>query len=385
MSARVPRPLALVLGDIDMVRPLARAGVPCALYAMPGNVARRSRHVCERLPFVDHWGEQEAMTDLLLAFAARQPVPPVLFPQTDGDLLALSRHRERLDGPCRLLLAERDMVATLLDKAAFSTFAQRAELPVPRAVHVRHDGPSTTTGLRFPLVVKPLTRHPERWAPVAARAKALSVEDGERLDAILRDVRDREVDVLVQEAIPGPESAIESYHAYVDAGGMLVAGFTGRKIRTFPTRYGHSTALEVTDEDDVRRAGAGILERIGLRGLAKLDFKRGPDGTLHLLEINPRATLWLNPGAVAGVNLAALVYADLAGEPRPPVGRVRAGVRWCQPTEDVRAARAEGLSMVRWLGFLASCETRSALAWDDPWPFLRGTVLPAVGRRLLRR
>lgn len=385
MSVRVPRALAVVLGDIDLVRPLARAGVPCALYAMSTNVAQRSRYVRARLPFVDHWGEQEAMTDLLLAFASRQPVPPVLFPQTDGDLLALSRHRERLDGPFRLLLADRDLVSTLLDKAAFSTFAQQADLPVPRAVHVRHDRPPSAIDLHFPLVVKPLTRHPERWAPVAARAKALRVEDGERLDAILRDVRSREVDVLVQEAVPGPESAIESFHAYVDAHGELVAGFTGRKIRTFPTRYGHSTALEVTDTADVRAVGAGILERIALRGLVKLDFKRGPEGTLHLLEINPRATLWHNMGAIAGVNLAALAYADLAGEPRPTVHPVRAGVRWCQPTEDLRAARAEGISTARWLRFLASCETRSALAWDDPWPFLGGTVLPAIRRRVLGR
>ena len=64
-----------------------------------------------------------------------------------------------------------------------------------------------------------------------------------------------------------------------------------------------------------------IVERLALTGVAKLDFKRDPQGNLRLLEINPRFNLWHHAGAIAGVNIPALVYADLAGLPRPPVIR----------------------------------------------------------------
>jgi hypothetical protein len=147
---------------------------------------------------------------------------------------------------------------------------------------------------------------------------------------------------LVQEFVHGSEARIESYHCYVDQEGRVAGEFTGRKIRTYPMRFGHTTALEITEAADVRRLGRDIVERLGISGVAKLDFKRDMQGQLRLLEINPRFTLWHHPAAIAGVNIPALVYADLTGRPRPAPARLRAGLRWCRPWKDFPAAREGG-------------------------------------------
>src|SRR5207237_1799827 len=131
----------------------------------------------------------------------------------------------------------------------------------------------------------------------------------------------------------------ERCDADVDGGGASAGDFTGRKIRTLPPTFGQTTALEVTDTDDVRELGRRCIEVLGLRGVVKVDLKRSPSGGLCLLEVNPRFNLWHLPGAVAGVNLPALVYADLAGIARPAFGPARAGVRWAQPSRDLRGAR----------------------------------------------
>ena len=154
----------------------------------------------------------------------------------------------------------------------------------------------------------------------------------------------------------------------------------GRKIRTLPLSYGHTTALEITDTADVRGQGRSIVERLGLTGVAKLDFKRDAQRKLHLLEINPRFNLWHNAGAAAGVNIPALVYADLAGLPRPAVTRAKAGVRWCRIWKDFPAARASGIPLARWLPWALGCERKSAVSWDDPMPVLRS----AWGRMIMR-
>ena len=78
----------------------------------------------------------------------------------------------------------------------------------------------------------------------------------------------------------------------------------------------------------MRQLGRDIVERLKLFGVAKLDFKRDGAGKLHLLEINPRFTLWHHAAAVAGLNIPALVYADLTGTPRPAATRAKTGVRW---------------------------------------------------------
>jgi predicted ATP-grasp superfamily ATP-dependent carboligase len=389
MTRRRPDPAAapaVVMGDTDLVRPLALAGIRCAVFAEPQDPVRRSRGVTALIPWVDHWAHPEAVIDRLLEHAATLAGPPVLFPQTDGDLMAVSRHRDRLGDAVRLLLADADLVEAAVDKAAFARLADSLELPVPPSRRIQaEDVAPGDLGLRLPLVVKPLVRDATRWRAIEGSAKAVHVESQSELAALWERLAAARLPVLAQEAIPGPESRIESFHAYVDAAGDLVAGFTGKKIRTFPQRYGHSSALVLTDVADVRALGEEVVGRLGVRGVAKVDFKRDAGGRLWLLEINPRFTLWHHLAAVAGLNIPAIVHADLSGGPRPPVRRARPGVRWCDPILDVRASRASGVGLVRWARWAASCEAMSDFAWDDPLPLLdrvAGRVIrPVLARR----
>ena len=121
---------------------------------------------------------------------------------------------------------------------------------------------------------------------------------------------------------------------------------------------------------------------LALSGVAKLDFKRDPRGNLRLLEINPRFNLWHHAGAVAGVNIPALVYADLVGMPRPLVTHAKAGVRWCRMWKDFPAARASGVPLTAWLPWALGSEAKSTLSWDDPMPFLRSTFHRVAGRHI---
>lgn len=377
---------AVVMGDTDLVRPLALAGIPCAVFAEPADPVRRSRGVTAQIPWIDHWAHPEAVAARLLDHARTLAEPPVLFPQTDGDLTAVSRQRDRLEGAVRMLLAGRELVEAAVDKAAFAQLAESLDLPVPPSRRIQADEVAPEAlGLGLPVVVKPLVRDATRWRAIEGSAKAVHVESASELAALWERLAAARLPVLAQEAIPGPESRIESFHAYVDAGGDLVAGFTGKKIRTFPQRYGHSSALILTDAADVHALGEEVVGRLGVRGVAKVDFKRDAGGRLWLLEINPRFTLWHHPAAVAGLNIPAIVHADLSGAPRPPVRRARPGVRWCDPLLDVRAARASGVGLRRWARWAAGCEAVSDFAWDDPLPLLdrvAGRVLrPVLARR----
>ena len=385
-ARRLAGPGAVVLGDIDLVRPLAAAGIRCAAFAEPHDPVRLSREVADVLPWSDPWERQEEVLATLAEYAARQDGKPVLMPQGDGELLLVSRHRERLAESCSFLLAGAELVEDLVDKGRFLALAERLELPVPRARRVlASDATPEDLGLRFPLVVKPLHRQAERWGPIEAAAKARHVEDAAELAELWPRLRDAELEVLAQEVVPGPETRVESYHTYVDPDRRTVAEFTGRKIRTVPARYGHSTAVELTEVEDVAALGREVVERIGLVGVGKADFKRAPDGTLHLLEVNPRFTLWHNPAAIAGANMPALVYADVTGGPRPATGRVRPGVTWCLPLSDLRAVREEGVPLGEWARFLRRCDVISGLTARDPLPLFPGAFLRAAQRRASER
>ena len=380
-NTRATAPLACVMGDMDLVRPLVSAGIGCAVVGRPGSPSLHSRHAQARLPWSDFSGDADGLVEKLIDFARAQPKPPVLFYEDDAQLLLISRFRDRLASAFRFVIADAELVEDLVDKARFQDLAERHELAVPPAQRLQ---PATqnpdTLALRFPILVKPLTRL-ARWNDNAGLHKAFAAENAEALRALWPQLVALDVELLAQELIPGAEAQIESYHCYIARRGGIVAEFTGRKIRTYPPAFGHTTALEITDAADVRQRGRAIAERLGLTGVAKFDFKRDAAGALHLLEINPRFTLWHHPAAVAGLNIPALVYADLAGMPRPPVRPARPGVRWCRAWTDFPAARAMGVPLGEWLAWTWRCEAKSSLSWDDPLALPRATWHRLAGRR----
>jgi predicted ATP-grasp superfamily ATP-dependent carboligase len=380
------RPLACVLGDTDLVRPLGLAGIRCAAVTRRDSPKAYSRYVDVRIDWADNWSQGDRMSANLLAFAAECPVPPVLFFQYDGDLLFVSHYREALAERFRFTIADSELIHQLVDKTHFRELAIERGLPVPATTVL---WPAVEAGppelpLAFPVVLKPVTRRDSTWGPIASRAKALIVDSPAALAALWPQLAAAGIGMVAQEHVAGGEDRIESYHAYVDERGEVAGEFTGRKIRTLPPRFGFTTACEITDEGDVRELGRHCMSVLGLRGVAKLDFKRSPSGELKLLEVNPRFNLWHLPGAVAGVNLPALVYADLAGLPRPRAELVRPGVRWSVPWNDLRAARRQGVGLARWLRWQARCETHHIVAANDPMPFLRGFAWRRIRRRLRR-
>ncbi len=370
----MPDPIACVLGGIEIVRPLALAGVRSAVVAAPGDPARFSRHVSKVIDWIDPSQEPAALLERLLEFAATEPERPVLYYDGDCDLLFVSRHRAQLGEAFRFVVAAPDLVEDLVDKSRFQLLSERLALPVPAGrLLLAADERSLDLDVGFPAIVKPLTRRQTTWKRLVS-AKAARVDTPAELHALRLRLTGAGVDVLVQELVPGPESMIESYHVYADERGEIVGEFAGRKLRTYPAGYGYTTALELTDRADVLDLGRDLVERLRLQGVAKFDFKRTEDGDLVLLEVNPRFNLWHHPGARAGVNLPDLVYRDLVGLPRPPARRARPGVSWCSLPNDLFAARDERIGLARWLAWVLRCEAISAFAWTDPLPLVRGAL-----------
>lgn len=380
MLSTVTGPPAVVFGDLELIHALGRAGIASVSVSPPGSRLRRSRFVRRGLDAppseqIDSAGS--GLVDTLVGFARSCPEPPAVLVDSDEALDFLSANRARLEADLRFLLPERTLLADLVDKARFQALAQRLGLPVPNA-HVLDVDATHTADLRFPLVLKPHPHRGVRWTAIAGSEKAVCVADRAQLSEMSGLFKREGIEVVAQEMVAGGEDHVVSHHVYVDASGAVAGEFTGRKIRTLPAQRGMSTALVTTDDPAVAALGREVMRRLELKGIAKLDFKRADDGTLHLLEVNPRFTLWVHAGAVAGVNLPALVHADLTGSPRPATTRARPGVRWMSLRNDVTAARAAGVPLTRWAVWALGCETNSGFSWTDPGPLLGRLARPTA-------
>lgn len=380
--------MALVLGArvIEVVRSLAMERIPVGVVTPTGDPARWSRYARNvltwdwMLPAERH---DEALADRLVRFARQQASPPVLMYCSDQSMVFVSQHRERLAEGFRFVVPDAALVEAMEDKARFAALAEAHALPVPPTVvldHCQENPPDELLDLGLPLIVKPTARD-RTWVTAAgSSAKAVRIETKEELLEFWPRVRCLSKPAIAQEIVPGPETAVVSYHVYVDDKGEIAGEFTGCKIRTIPVEYGHTSSLTITDDPEVTRLGREVCRALDLRGVAKIDFKLGPDGRLHLFEINARLTLWAHPGAQAGVNLPAIMYADLTGRPRPDSTRTRTHVDWVHP-KDVVAARAHGISMTQWLSWMWRTRPVTGVwKWDDPGPLLGMAAVRVKGK-----
>jgi D-aspartate ligase len=395
----MPRPHACVIGDVSLIRALGRSGLPVVVVTSdPDAPATRSRF-CRGVVRTPSWvDEPERAVEALIDWARTEREPPVVFYQGDHDLLAVSRHRERLREVARIVLPPPGLVEDLVDKLRFAVLAERTGLPVPATRVLRR---ATADGIDgwadFPCVLKPAMR--SHWfgsalqtEAVGTNQKALRVETRAELEALAPLVASHETDFILQAAVEGGEERILSYHAYVRPGGEVVTEFTGRKVRTAPRLYGLSTYVEITDDPVVKRQGREVMDRIQFSGVLKIDFKQDArDGRLYLLEINPRFSLWHHASTVAGAPIPELVYRDCVrpGSARAP-GPLRAGVRWLNTREDYRALpeyrAAREISTPRWILQVLTAHVNEDLGLTDPLPNaleLLGVLKRKLGR--LRR
>ena len=394
-------PPAVVLGRscIETVRCLALAGIRSIVVAPAREGSQYSRHARALADW--NWSgstrdREPELHDRLVQFAGEQPEPPVLMYCCEASLLFVSRNRSRLQDVFRFVVPRAETVEQLADKILFAALADRLALPVPRTFLLplgqTISGPHHDD-LQFPLVVKPAHRD-EVWESIEG-TKAVRIDSLADLATMAERHPRADSTFVLQQLVDGPESAIESYHVYVDRAGEIVGEFTGRKLRTLPALHGYTTALTTTHNQDVLDLGRKIVHTLDFTGVAKLDFKRSPTGQLFLLEINARFSLWHHVGARVGVNIPALVYADLTGGLRTglrgtglrgtgprgtgPGAEMRDAATWVHP-KDVFAARASGMRLGAWARWAVRSEAKAYWSLSDPMPLLITSIARTVPR-----
>ena len=284
----------------------------------------------------------------------------------------------------RFSITSAQLTEELNDKLQFQKLAERLGLPVPAAVivHPMTDESPPELPFAYPIVVKPTTRSVHHWSDDGGKASLVSSRA--ELDVLWSKLARNDSQFVIQELVVGPESKVVSYHAYVADDGTVVGEFTGEKIRTKPAVFGHSSSVRVLSLPAVREVGRDLIARLDFKGVLKFDFKIRPDGGFALFEVNTKFNLWHLPGAIAGVNIPALVYDDLMGNGRPVEKSIeREGVVWCKLWDDLPVALEEGLPFLQWLRWVRTVDSVRDLALNDPMPSV-GLFLIGVHRGLTR-
>jgi predicted ATP-grasp superfamily ATP-dependent carboligase len=167
--------------------------------------------------------------------------------------------------------------------------------------------------------------------------------------------------LVIQEMVLGPDENHVDYHALVDGAGKLRGEFAGKKLRVS------------IDPSEVSQIGRFVLERLGFRGMANMNFKRDDrDGRLYLLELNPRFSNWTGVDIACGIDFAVLYYMACIGTPYDAPSRYGLGKRWLNFAADRESmkvyARKGTRGWPRWAWSIARSSSWSLYAPTDPGP-----------------
>lgn len=220
-------------------------------------------------------------------------------------------------------------LALALDKHRTKLLLREAGVPTPPAVFLTPGAPLAGLGggLAFPVIVKPNFESCSKG--ITGTSLAHTAQEAAGLTAAL--LKEYPDGVLVEEYVPGRDLTVPYLTA---AGGPLPVaettmpattadgGVFGYDLKQDPTRWQHlkvPAPIPGRIADQARHLTSLAFDALGLRDMARADFRLDPDGALHLLEINglpglPRAGATHQATVLAGLDpqdgMAAAIIAS---------------------------------------------------------------------------
>lgn len=364
-------------GGLGAIRSLGRMGVPVhGIFLRDGDPARASRYLASHHTWdLDHRPAEESV-GFLVELGRRIGGRAVLLPSEDHSAIFIAEHAEALRAVFLVPDQPPGLTRGVADKRGFHEICLRTGTPTPHTTF-----PATVAAVEafaaaatYPVVAKAvggwLLRGTSEEKTIIAQSAA------ELVGAARAMAVGGELNLLLQEFVPGGADSIWTFMGYAAAGGDLLVSFIGNKQREYPVDRGLTTLARCTGNEEVRRLAEHLVREIGYAGVIDLDFRLDArDGTYKALDFNPR------PGAnfrafvgTNGIDVVRAAYLDLTGQ-AVPATEPQLGRRWMvEPWDMVGARRYVGEGRLTGRAYLRSLRGVRETAWwarDDPRPFLR--------------
>ncbi|MBI3651085.1 MAG: ATP-grasp domain-containing protein [Acidobacteria bacterium] len=372
---------AIILGasvnGLSFVRSLGRRGIPTLLLDSEPFLGAFTRYgKVLLLPATDaHPPEWLAALDFV---ASRLDSPAVLFATSDAHCLWVSQHRELLRSSFRFLIPPSESVEQIVNKRSQYGLAQAAGLRLPLTWFPESfdELRDLASQLVYPCLLKPYTSYQGRQR--LDKQKVLIVDSPPALLTAYERLTVGNLRFMIQEIIPGADTALYGYLGFWDAQGRERAWLTKQKLRQSPPYFGDGSLQRTVAAPEVAELSRRLLRAFNYTGLVNIEFKYDArDGSYRLMEINPRSAASNQMAISAGVDFPWMGYqyltaADPDGLESMPF---RPQVKCVNEEWEIQAYFAYrkfgALNLWRWLQSLYGAKL-TIFAWSDPLPFLVG-------------
>lgn len=223
----------------------------------------------------------------------------------------LSLHKQELEElGVKAAVEPRERFYQAYDKRKTMELCQTLSLPHPKTWPAFTDpGTIPFDSLTYPLIVKPAMS----YGAIGLHTVKSEAELKKLLPLLGEDLSG----CLFQEFIPQNGMQYECA-MFLDNEGAVRTACVFSKPRWYPVSGGSSTFNETVLRPDIVENCTRLLQRIGWRGAADIDLIEDPrDGSVRIMEINPRCSGSVKVVFDAGVNIAEQMLCLYTGRPVP--------------------------------------------------------------------
>ncbi|MGO2584305.1 MAG: carboxylate--amine ligase [Brachybacterium tyrofermentans] len=317
----------VLLGSGLGVYTLARAfheeyGVVATVLTKVGIEPMRRSVTCEVIELGGSASDEDLVAAAVELARERGGVrPQLLLANADYLVQLMSDNREQLEPHFVMPIHEAQVLERLSDKAEFARLCTDHGVATPRTEVIDLGTPRDAdwqpprTELPFPVVMKAARTADMAGVRFEGKKKVWFLETPQELDDLVRAIAAAGYAgrLVVQELIPGDDTAEGSITAYTDAAGRVTLLCSARVLlgEHTPDALGRPAAMITLPFDDALDQARRLLEATGYRGYANFDVKRDPrDGTWKFFEVNPRIGRNNFYVSSAGANVSRFVVAD---------------------------------------------------------------------------
>jgi D-aspartate ligase len=343
-SIRSEAPALVVGGGINglgIVRNLGREGVQVYCLVDGPDPVAYSKY-CQKCFVIPYFSERiDILASFLSGFRRELKEQAVVFPTDDMSVLALSDLQYRMKDQFAFIVPSGEVAEKLVLKSKFYESLLECKVPHPRIATVgdAREARNAARDFGYPLYIRPsLSPHFSR----VFGQKGFVAHSEDQLVHYYRLVSARNIEVILQEIVPGPDTNMYGISGFFDSNHRPAALFGYHRLRGWPRGFGNSSLMEsvpLSRLEIPRKTLVEYLAKLGYYGIMDAEFKLDArDGSYKLLEINARSW-WQNSfPAKCGLNIVLRSYLDAIGEKTVSDEGYEGGVKWINVVDDIRSA-----------------------------------------------
>jgi predicted ATP-grasp superfamily ATP-dependent carboligase len=226
----------------------------------------------------------------------------LIFPVADNCLKPIIDNREELSKYTKIALPDNETFMKGYDKGNTLKIAMENGISCPITYFSMDELYKNQEKLVFPLIIKPR---------ISSGSRGFKVCDSfEELINSYQELQSEYGELLVQEFIPdGGELGVYTLFNFESEPRAVTVQ---KRLRSYPVSGGPSTLRKTIKNETSNKAmelGFKLLKAMGWSGVAMVEFRIDKrDGSLKLMEVNPRFWGSLHLSILAGVDFPYLLY-----------------------------------------------------------------------------